>query len=1267
MASTKEELLDQWVVATDPTVREDLVQQMMVKGLFPDDTDYEEEYGLYPALEDDNFIKKLFKKREFGENQTDSIEKQLDAIENGEANPCDTVVEFEVTPLQRFVKNFLSGKTPYNSALLYHGVGVGKTCSAIGIAESNLFIKPRKKVFIIAPPNIQPNFERTIFDINNVIISKEADIPNTHIGCTGNLYLQLTNTEYEKDKRIIDRKVKQLVKTRYEIMGYYQLYSYIKRIMDSIPPIDDLRERDLRINKKLNKAFSGHCMIIDEAHNLRDSSSNEEDENFDETDENELSNKAQGKKLTPVLSKVLKQSFSMKLILLTATPMYNKYSEILFLLNLLLENDKRPLLKETRIFNNNEFRESGKIDFIKIVKNYVSYMRGETPITFPIRLKPFEGNRLKRWFPNSPNKELIKLTDQQLKGLLELPLIPVTYYNESDTKPYEDFKDIFEESINTNQLSLSSVDTMIQSGNWIYPSIDKDASLTDRIRDTGFDNCFDSGAQFSSKNIMRFKSKLESASWLLEDELPKYSPKAAFIIKNIRKTEGAIFIYSRFIKSGALPLALALEANGYTPYGRDRTLLVDGIQDGQGRQCAKCSLREKQHTADHKFIPAKYILLTGNKSLSPKNNEMIEAERARTNYDGGEIKIVIGSEVASEGIDLRYIREIYVFDSWYHLNRMEQVLGRGIRTCSHYLLPPEKRNCTVYLLVNILENDTRESADLYMYRKAMLKSQQIGNVTRVIKEHALDCNLNIGVNIIRGLDEKEEIDSQGNKRLISFNDQDFTNMCDWMECEYTCAEPIDIDPEELDNLTYDDYTAQWRESQVKSKIRELFQKNFMMIRAQDITEIFSAIPSEALFSILHDIVNNKSFRLKVNNKEGYITYRNGYYLFQPLKLKDLEIPLSIRSAEYPVKQDNFRPIKEELTIVKDDDVQKEEVISESTNFWPTITDWCSKIQDGEADTNVLPKSIIAALHKKFKHHFAIADEIKDKLEMIIWLYKRMKDVEEYRSILSYVCLEFVWDYCLTFTEQISLAKEQTDIIKVVAKENIMKDNTYRYMLLNEPYNMMYWCNDKLCSEIIIKVLEKDINDSYNSLKANVETTGPIYGFLVPKKGTISFKLIDGLKTRVAEVGQSPPSGAVCSDIQTVDPKLKMLYKFGSLLREAGLPDFDLNEPVFNAIKEQKAKKGKKEKENILFPRNPNTYCALEEFVLRWMDIKKVNGKRWFYRPIAAYKSGHRGKMIKAKVVKEKIFKEKIFKENVTKVVKEKTKSTKATKVTKVNL
>jgi hypothetical protein len=401
----------------------------------------------------------------------------------------------------------------------------------------------------------------------------------------------------------------------------------------------------------------------------------------------------------------------------------------------------------------------------------------------------------------------------------------------------------------------------------------------------------------------------------------------------------------------------------------------------------------------------------------------------------------------------------------------------------------------------------------------------------------------------------------------------------------------------------------------------------MMIRAQDITELFSAIPAEALFSILHDIVNNKSFRIKVNNKEGYITYRNGYYLFQPLKLKDLEIPLSIRSAEYPIKQDHFKLIKEE-------EVVKEEVIEQDMSgielFWSTIKEWAGKIKEGSADTNTVSKSVIDAIKNKFKYNSIIANNINDQIHMILWLYKRMIEVEDYRSILAYVFLEYVWDYCLTYSEQISLAKNSDEIIKIVAKENIMSDNIFRYVLLNEPYNMMYWCNDKLCSEIIIRTVEKDPKDPYNLLKANIETTGPFYGFLVPKKGNLSFKLIDNEKSHTADVGQSPPSGAVCSDVQTVEPKLKRLYKIGSLLKESGYPDFDLNDIK---LKDNKAKKSLKKE--MAYPTNPNTYCALEEFILRWMDFKRVNGLHWFYRSISAYKTGHYAKIKKPKEIKEK--------------------------------
>mgnify|MGYP003324341495 CR=1 FL=1 len=43
---------------------------------------------------------------------------------------------FELAPHQYFVKNFMSNNTPYNSILLFHGTGVGKTCSSLLISDN---------------------------------------------------------------------------------------------------------------------------------------------------------------------------------------------------------------------------------------------------------------------------------------------------------------------------------------------------------------------------------------------------------------------------------------------------------------------------------------------------------------------------------------------------------------------------------------------------------------------------------------------------------------------------------------------------------------------------------------------------------------------------------------------------------------------------------------------------------------------------------------------------------------------------------------------------------------------------------------------------------------------------------------------------------------------------------------------------------------------------------------------------------------------------
>ena len=68
-------------------------------------------------------------------------------------------LDFELLPHQIFVKNFLSFQTPYNSLLLYHGLGSGKTCSAITVAEEmRSYLKQmniRQRIIVVASPNVQ--------------------------------------------------------------------------------------------------------------------------------------------------------------------------------------------------------------------------------------------------------------------------------------------------------------------------------------------------------------------------------------------------------------------------------------------------------------------------------------------------------------------------------------------------------------------------------------------------------------------------------------------------------------------------------------------------------------------------------------------------------------------------------------------------------------------------------------------------------------------------------------------------------------------------------------------------------------------------------------------------------------------------------------------------------------------------------------------------------------------------------------------------------
>jgi hypothetical protein len=73
--------------------------------------------------------------------------------------------------------------------------------------------------------------------------------------------------------------------------------------------------------------------------------------------------------------------------------MFDSFSEIIFYFNLFLWNDRRQSAKKqltpSKVFTaTGEFQEGMEAQFRSLCQDYVSFVRGENPYTFPYRIYP---------------------------------------------------------------------------------------------------------------------------------------------------------------------------------------------------------------------------------------------------------------------------------------------------------------------------------------------------------------------------------------------------------------------------------------------------------------------------------------------------------------------------------------------------------------------------------------------------------------------------------------------------------------------------------------------------------------------------------------------------------------------------------------------------------------------------------------------------------------------------------------------------------------
>ena len=255
----------------------------------------------------------------------------------------------------------------------------------------------------------------------------------------------------------------------------------------------------------------------------------------------------------------------------------------------------------------------------------------------------------------------------------------------------------------------------------------------------------------------------EDGKYLRPDMLKLYSPKFLRVLENIKNpaNRGLHLVYSNFRSLEGIGIfKLVLEANGFAEF----KLQKNG------------DLWEIRET-DPDMSKPRFVLYTGTETNEEK--EIIRniynsqwdlvptsiagrlRENAENNYYGEVIRIIMITASGAEGINLANTRFVHIIEPYWNLVRVDQVVGRARRICSHKNLPEEMRTVQVFLYMSTYSATQRVdpkyseimketgrfdptfsvTTDENLYDISVKKNNINKQLLNGIKETAIDCQL----------------------------------------------------------------------------------------------------------------------------------------------------------------------------------------------------------------------------------------------------------------------------------------------------------------------------------------------------------------------------------------------------------------------------------------------------------------------------------------------------------------------------------------------
>ena len=495
--------------------------------------------------------------------------------------------------------------------------------------------------------------------------------------------------------------------------------------------------------------FSDCLFFFDEAHSLR----NLKDEKGNSFSENEID------RVYSFLWRVTHLAKRSKFIVATATPMVVAIDDFVLLLNLLLPmNNQLPSPKRVGkdfynmlTLNQLEPFFRGKITFIKFSETNINVInKGEifdydhilnvpaknksSIIIKPVDKKIENNNIITIREPRQESNEgkKIKIPSQSKLVNLEMQGVQLEKYLEV---------------VKSSSKSKAFHSIELQTSIFVYPNRDYGT--------VGFEKYVykDDLGEYQLREVFkdrRKKGEIKTEivnglypAYISEDNLEKslenlrlMSSKFHFYIKKELEAShnskpGNSFCYIDYTKaSGAVLLGIILRVFGFTEY---KSNFIPRDQ-----RTRKLVIEKKK----------RFLLLTGdNKNVQ----QSLDLFNSKENMHGEYVQIIIASERARVGINVKNVVRGYNMNPGWHESGMYQALSRFIRADSHDSLfeeSGEKIDVDIYRLNATLPEGIRgRSVDTKLYLDAELKDIKNKRIMRFMKQCSFDAFLNYDRNV----------------------------------------------------------------------------------------------------------------------------------------------------------------------------------------------------------------------------------------------------------------------------------------------------------------------------------------------------------------------------------------------------------------------------------------------------------------------------------------------------------------------------------------